>query len=211
MYYWAVLIDLFDPLVRLDFTRARTSLSNLLTYEQPDRVVEHSHRCLEMLIRLYFVRHGFESSDASLISPLTTVGFRALRSLRDAEAAHAEEWRAALSTLILCAKGLRDQGQNHFVSEAIYRLLRARMNALDPAAVFSLDEAVRIEDDDERDELIAQHISSAWPVAAAAGPGDDFNMRRLQDVFRDVSRMDLDGSSEGGSGYERSSESMESA
>ena len=206
MQYWILLIGLFEPLTRLDLTKARASLGNLLTYD--DQIVAQANHCLEMLLRLYYARHGFEHCDTSLVHALHLVGFRALRCYHN-ERHDIETSRAALSTLILCAKGLHDQGQSYFLAEAVYRKLRARMNAQRPETVARPDDSANIEDEDERDELVVKHISSVWPVAAAS-PAGDTSKRMFEDVFRDVSRMELIESSDG-SGYDHYSGEDESS
>ncbi|EJP70441.1 nitrate assimilation regulatory protein nirA [Beauveria bassiana ARSEF 2860] len=94
----------------------------------------YSRICFETIMRLYYLRNGYEGSDMILVHFLTVLSFMALggntgNSNPGAGAATSQE--ETRSTLILTAKGLYEQGNNFFVSVTILHVLRIQMAAED--------------------------------------------------------------------------------
>ena len=95
-------------------------------------------RNFETLIRLYYLRHGFDYADTFLGQPLIQLGFmslnrvQALTSGSNSNCPAPDPSSSALlaatrSTLALAAKGMHDQGRSHFIDQVTLRVLRAKM------------------------------------------------------------------------------------
>jgi hypothetical protein len=118
---------------------------------------------MELLVRLYYSRHGFGISDTSLTLWLMHVGNNARVKLTNATAsADLQGQEAALSTLVVCAKGMQEQGQNHYLHQAVFYMFK---NSL------QLDENSPLKrhlvDDDafrSGEKFRAEHVHSSWPV-----------------------------------------------
>ncbi|KAI1382785.1 uncharacterized protein F4822DRAFT_96676 [Hypoxylon trugodes] len=151
IHYHVLLISLFEPFMHMGYIHAEVD---------PNTVVSHSKACFETLMRVYYLRHGFESLDVTLVQFLHLLGFSALRDMASVENGSATH-EALRSTMILCAKGLWEQGQNYYVAEAIFRLLRQSMSAED---IYLLREIAEVEDGDGRLDHMAQEIRSRWPI-----------------------------------------------
>ncbi|KAI8959471.1 hypothetical protein F5Y11DRAFT_301730 [Daldinia sp. FL1419] len=151
IYYHVLLISLFEPFMQMGYIH---------TEADPSTIVKHSTTCFETLMRVYYLRHGFESLDLTLVQLLPLLGFSVLRdssSVEKGSIAH----EAMRSTLLLCAKGLWEQGQNYYVAEVVFRLFRQCLTA-DDAQLFR--EIMEIEESDGRPSHMATEIRSRWPI-----------------------------------------------
>lgn len=89
---------------------------------------------LETLLRIYYLRHGFESYDSMLLVHLVHLGNVALTRLAKIErnqsyAKDSEDTVERLrSTLILCLKGLYDQSKNFFLSGVVLGVMKNRLS-----------------------------------------------------------------------------------
>lgn len=117
-------------------------------------IIKHAEVRLETLLRLYYLRHSFESYDPLLMHWLMFLGDTVLQRLDSTSARlmSRSDVESMRSTLILCAKGLYDQGHNYHIAVLVYRLLRDRMKAND------LD-------------LLRTHIFSSSPGGGGSGYG----------------------------------------
>lgn len=151
IYYHILLINLFEPFMQMGYIHAEAD---------PTTIVNQSKACFETLLRVYYLRHGFEALDISLVQFLHLLGFSALRDISLAEKG-STTYEALRSTLLLCAKGMQEQGQNYHVSEVVFRLFRYSMS-LDDAQL--LKEVIETEEyDDHLDHMIGE-IRSLWPI-----------------------------------------------
>ncbi|KAI0837274.1 hypothetical protein F5Y06DRAFT_287886 [Hypoxylon sp. FL0890] len=170
IHYHILLISLFEPFLQMGYIHAEAN---------PNTIVSRSKACFETLMRIYYIRHGYESLDTSLIQFLHLLGFSALRDISSAERGSTMH-EAIRSTLMLCAKGLWDQGQNYYVSEAIFHLFKQSMSAED-ALLFK--EITEIEDSDGRLDHMTQEIRSRWPIGIFS-MADDHDDRTLEQFIR---------------------------
>ncbi|KAI1479411.1 hypothetical protein F4774DRAFT_381918 [Daldinia eschscholtzii] len=150
MYYHVLLISLFEPFMQMGYIHAEAN---------PSTIVKHSKICFETLLRVYYLRHGFESLDVTLVQLLALLGFSALRDISSVEKGTTTHG-AIQSTLLLCAKGLWEQGQNYYVAEVVFRLFRQCLSA-DDAQLFK--ETTEIEENDGRSNHMPLEIRSKWP------------------------------------------------
>ena len=100
----------------------------------PARLHGASKASLQTLVHMFYHRHGFEAYYIFLLPILVQLGFDLIERLRTPEAQQEHFppiMKATRATLILCAKGLRDQGRNFFLSELVFRILQDKMNPVD--------------------------------------------------------------------------------
>ncbi|KAI1759115.1 hypothetical protein GGR53DRAFT_524115 [Hypoxylon sp. FL1150] len=191
IHYHVLLIGLFEPFVQMGFIH---------TEANPSTIVSHSKACFETLMRVYYRRHGFQSLDVTLVQFLHLLGFGALKDYSSAEKGTAAS-EAIRSTLMLCAKGLWEQGQNYYLSEAIFRMFRQSMSLEE---VLIVQKMIEIEDYDGPLDHMVQEIRSQWPVGMFSMTDDNgvrtlehfirWWQQYLQDKALDGMAMDHDGS-----------------
>ncbi|RYO76663.1 hypothetical protein DL766_009508 [Monosporascus sp. MC13-8B] len=170
MHFHVVIICMFEPFIGTDTPPGEASA---------EAIVAESKACFETLIRLYYPRHGFESYDPSLFQFLPLLAYSALEDMRRAEG-DPQLYESVRSTLVLCARGLRDQGRCYFASEAELRLL---LESVGPEDAGLLKEYIDIEQDEGHLRHMAREIRSEWPIGAFSIPRDG-NYRTLGNFIR---------------------------
>lgn len=128
----------------------------------PAKIVAQSKASLETLVRLYFLRHGFESYDPSMILFVSLLAWSSLREYRQMLQSKSPHLDAKRSSLVLCAKFLWDQGSNCFLAEALFRLFKSSLPSKDD--VLLLKEVAEVDDDATRLSYIVQEVRSSWAV-----------------------------------------------
>lgn len=176
------MMNLFEPLVSSDYGRNIPSPS-------PEEIVISSRACMESVVRLYYTRHSFEHLDTIMVTYLLFVGFNALKMLGTA---NPQDHDAVLSTAVLCAKGLRDQSRFYCIAEAIFMVLR---DSIDPSAAHLLKDFAHIEDEEERKQLVARQLQSAYPVNIVS-IADDPEKQRLSRLVEAYTGLGLDSGAE---------------
>src|ERR1700760_3508757 len=110
MYYHHLILTIFEPL--LD-TKTNQEPS-------PQQIVADSKRCLQTLIRLYYLRHGYEAMDLFIVIPLMLAASDCLDAINERTPAYKLE--SLRSTLLLVGKGLYHQRKNHYLAEHCFEL-----------------------------------------------------------------------------------------
>jgi hypothetical protein len=182
MQYHITLLSILEPIVA---DESRTSHNDLIMDSTPQELAANSIASLETILRLYYLRHGFDSFDIMLGQFLMIVGFA---SIKDLSRVSALERNSKLSTVILCAKGLREQGRNYYLCEAVFRMVR---DAMDPSDVSILRESTKIEEEEERKELMARHINSDWPITTVSVAQDPED-HRLDNLIHATERLTVE-------------------
>lgn len=143
MEYYLTIIELFEPWTK----GLKATIVTTLDGRRVADISTVARARLETLIRLYYLRHSFDSLDSVLIMFLLLMGsitvhvladsvpsggketkydtrpsFAGTRSPNHSEADTMNRKRDA-STLLLCAKGLADQGQNLYLSTLMFNVL----------------------------------------------------------------------------------------
>ena len=103
----------------------------------PRQSLDHSRICLETLVRLYYLRHSFQSADAYMVQPLMELGVAALRRLKS-DATSPAELEDARGALVLAAQGLLDQSKIYEIGHTIFQLLNGDMRPEDASLAHRL-------------------------------------------------------------------------
>ncbi|TEA17729.1 Nitrogen assimilation transcription factor nirA [Colletotrichum sidae] len=96
-----------------------------------------------------------------VVGPLMLTGYDCIDAL--GEETSEDKVETLRSTLILVAKGLQNQRRNHYLAEALYRVVRGRMRPQEVAimrSTMNYDEAR-----EEADHTKMQAVRSHWPVS----------------------------------------------
>lgn len=159
IYYHHLFLTLYEPLCDANTTQGPS----------PQQIVADAKKQLQTLVRLYYLRHGFEAMDLFIVIPLMLTGYDCIDAIN--EQTPATELETLRSTLILIAQGLYSQRRNHYLAEALFRVIRGRMRPKELALLrgtMSLEEQEAV---NERDAM--QPVRSHWPVSV---------VKRQQDV-----------------------------
>ncbi|EQB58862.1 hypothetical protein CGLO_00836 [Colletotrichum gloeosporioides Cg-14] len=151
IYYYHLLLMIYEPLLA-------TSKASDATLQ---KVVADAKKYLQTLIRLYYLRHGYEAMDLFLVIPLMLTGYDCINAILEEKSEHQIE--ILRSTLILVAKGLQNQRRNHYLAEALFRVIRGRMR---PQEVALLRNSMTFDDEQEMEKHdMVQAVRSNWPVS----------------------------------------------
>ena len=133
------LYSMFKRLAHQDFPTPDSQFDQDGVAESPAQIRDASFRHLETLLRVYYLRHGYEHGDIFLGHCLAQLGFAALRRMATLSATGGDPARVAptsdlhslRATLALVGKGLHEQGQSYFLNKAILRTLKAKMGSVE--------------------------------------------------------------------------------
>ncbi|EUC50478.1 hypothetical protein COCMIDRAFT_32300 [Bipolaris oryzae ATCC 44560] len=91
----------------------------------PKDIVLNAKRDINVLVRLYYIRHGFKAAHVYLTSPLSKLGFMSLQNLNNSTTP--EELELDRSSLLLALEGLREQGRNYYMTRTIYHIMKSQL------------------------------------------------------------------------------------
>ena len=161
------MINVLGPLGKTDFTQRNRGL---VPYDpvphNPDPADFHPRNALsqskvlfETLIRLYYLRHGFELLDFFLVHFLGALMHMTRRAIQNSKDRLTD--RSLRSTLFLCAKGIHEQGLSHYAARAI---LSVQMRNLSPDDLGLLGEFVGANSKLDLTAILEHPIVSDWPT-----------------------------------------------
>ncbi|KAJ4017543.1 hypothetical protein NW766_003607 [Fusarium irregulare] len=133
----------------------------------PRHIVAIAKRNLQTLVRLYFLRHGFESMDLFIVIPLMIIGYDSLGAINDdTPPSEIEALRAAL-----------------------FRVIRGSMR---PQEIGLLKSSMALEagDIDQEPEL-AVAVRSQWPVSVVKRK-EDLKFRVLTNLVESFGYMNVE-------------------
>ncbi|KAG6006825.1 hypothetical protein E4U21_006632 [Claviceps maximensis] len=150
-YYHHLILAMYEPLLPQGTPRDAP---------QARQIVDDARKYLHTLIRLYYLRHGFDAMDLFIVQPLMLVATECVEAVKETTSLHQLE--ALRSILILTVKGLYEQRLNYYLAKALFWVIRARMRESEVALLkgsVHLDDA----DIDTRCDLV-QAVRSHLPV-----------------------------------------------
>ncbi|KAH7191735.1 nitrate assimilation regulatory protein nirA [Fusarium flagelliforme] len=178
MFYHYMLIGLYELLLtEVDIESSPDSVHT--NAESQKLALDHSKVCLETLVRLYYLRHGFNGSDALLTNFLVIVAFQSISKLKvgipspsssssssnpsiTTAPSAAPDLNDARATLILAEKGLGEQGQSYFFAQTVFHVV---LNSMSPEDAQLVEHYTKVpsEGPDER-RMRAEHVHSDFPL-----------------------------------------------
>jgi hypothetical protein len=145
---------------------------------EPRDIVLAAGRDINVLLRLYYHRHGFQGAGSWLTSPLAKIGFMSLHSISNRVGPEDLEYHR--SSLFLALKGLYEQGLNYYITKTIYHIIRIQIRPEEARLLLGLEDLKSVLD--ESPGLIAE-VESAW-VPQIIDISDDPVSQRLSDLTR---------------------------
>ncbi|KAF4333352.1 nitrogen assimilation transcription factor nit-4 [Fusarium beomiforme] len=151
IYYHHLLLTIFEPLSDAEASREPS----------PQRIIADAKKNIQTLVRLYYLRHGFEAMDLFIVIPLILMGYDCANAIN--EDTPAEETELLRSTLILVAQGLYNQRRNHYLAQALFKVIRGKMRPQEIGLLKSSMALDRYGVDPEPEMPVA--VRSHWPVS----------------------------------------------
>lgn len=143
----------------------------------PAMILSQSKASLETLIRLYYLRHGFESYDPTMILFISLLAWTSLREYRKMSEISSSHLDAVRSTLVLCAKFMWDQSGNYFLAELVFRFFKSTLPGKEEVRL--LREVAEADEDASRLSVMVQEARSGWPVGIFSTAKADVEESRL--------------------------------
>jgi len=167
--------------------RLSTGVKAVNNNTQPCKAVAYALRCLETVLRLYYLRHSFEHGDTYLTYFLSILANTTIENMnRDSVSPDdVETLKILRATLILAVKGLYDQGQHVYVSSAMCRLIRDRMTKEDMNA---LRRHTTWKDDQP---LVPHYVRSTFPVTIVMLE-EDWQMETVENLAKKYDQLALE-------------------
>jgi hypothetical protein len=156
---------------------------------RPSRGVAYALRCLETVLRLYYLRYSFEHTDTFLTYFLSILADITIESMNSASISPNDEETLKIlrATLILCVKGLYDQGQHIFVSSIICRLMQDRMTDKD------MNELRRCTTWEDHQPLVPEYAEVAFPVnILKIKPDENWKMETIENLAKKYNQLALE-------------------
>ncbi|KAL5398622.1 hypothetical protein PMIN02_001318 [Paraphaeosphaeria minitans] len=186
----------------LDYQIILMTMCQLFIQEQwdsgliPREVVANAKRYLNVLMRLYYLRHSFSHADAYLVPPLSKLGFMALHSINDPISQQEVDY--TISTLLLALQGLREQSRNYYITKTAYYILKDQLR---------LEEARLLQDSEDPETAVDEspgllgEIQSAW-TPRIIDISDDPVAEELSKLVKQYLGLASDRQSDNGTDYD---------
>lgn len=128
MQYHNFIINLLEEPMTTQLSLPEHLPRSLQIFGQPPReILANAKRSLEILVRLYYLRHGFEANDAFMVQFLSLLAFSTNAAIQNNTDSSTLE--ALRSTIILVALGLRDQSHSHYLGQLVFNAVRNGMGS----------------------------------------------------------------------------------
>jgi hypothetical protein len=177
IYYYHLILTMFEPL--LDVNTLRTPSTR--------DVVAEAKKHLQTVVRLYYLRHGFDAMDLFIVIPLMLTGYDCIDSITDRTPE--AELDALRSTLVLVAQGLYEQRRNHHLAKALFRVIWGRMR---PQEAALLTDRIMLEDNVfNPGKDLEQGVRSHWPVSVVKKM-EEIDAHTLTNLVQSYGHLNID-------------------
>jgi hypothetical protein len=176
MYYQHLMIAIFEPVLGQN-PQERAHL-------QP--IIATAKKHLQTLFRLYYLRHGYGSMDLFVSITLMIAASECVGAISDETPPN--ELEDLRSTLLLATKGLYEQSHNHYVAEALYKVIRGRMRPQEVALMRNSIDLV--EDESPVKKEMLQAVRSRWPVGVVKRK-EDLDEHILGNLVENYARLNV--------------------
>lgn len=147
----------------------------------PQAIIHENEAMLEFLVRIYYMRHGFDLFDPWIAVAMTMIGNKCnalLQAHPNDARIHTDNYKA---TILLSAKAFESQARNFHVAASLGIQLQT---VLKPDLLQLVRTYVKTTGIDKEDlELITQHPHSQWPIPII-GLTDDPQKSRLRGLIQ---------------------------
>ncbi|KAG5932622.1 hypothetical protein E4U53_001242 [Claviceps sorghi] len=182
-YYHHLILTMYEPLLHQDAHHEAA---------RAHQIVDEARKYLQTLVRLYYLRHGFDAMDLFIVHPLMLLALECVETVH--ETTSPNQLEALRSLLILTVKGLYEQRRNHYLAKALFRVIRGRMRE---AEVALLKGAVHVDDDeiDAQCDLV-QAVRSHLPVSLKR-KNKNMDAHTLKNLVEDYVGLSIEGGDAG--------------
>jgi len=142
-------------------------------------IVSQSERDINILLRLYYIRHSFSGADSWLSNPLAKLGFMSLQRINDTTSSH--DIHYLRSGLVLALQGLREQGRNYYITRTAYYIIRNQIRPEEASLLQGSEDATL--EADESPGLISE-VQSAW-IPSVVDISDDPVSKELSKLAKE--------------------------
>ena len=160
-----VIITLYQP-----FSTAESAENGY----SPREIITGASIRFETLLRIYYLRHSFDTTDLSFTGPLNFLGFMSVNKIT-ADVEH-HDLDATRSTLILALKGLCDQGNASYLPRITLRFLKDSMR---PEEAELADQVAGLQDEDEDELSKMRDVRGRWAPSVISVMDDPENGRLI--------------------------------
>ncbi|EGS18031.1 uncharacterized protein CTHT_0060450 [Thermochaetoides thermophila DSM 1495] len=150
--YYYMLIEVISPIIGC------TEVDGVPLNPTPYDLYLEAVNCHETLIRIHYLRHGFEGFDTFMLHFLGFNNHLAIRAVETSQGSSYLEPRR--SSVILFAKGIHEFSQALFIAKAILKLQVGRMQASEAEL---LRRELEIEPEEVAYGPMEQTVQSDWP------------------------------------------------
>ena len=192
IHYYNVIIALFHSHVGPRPEAHVPPMSKVLNAnESPHQILTEAKAFLETLVRLYYLRHSFESYSPMMSHFLSLQSFMSIDQLKSANTDETTT-KAIHSTIILATKGMRDQARSSHLAQTLSQLIYRK---LDPLIASTIKESLLPDEAETDNAQMLLHVKSTFPVNII-GISDDPEKQRLDELIKEIIGVDVDSDSE---------------
>lgn len=182
-HYWVV--QLFQPFVAQS---ADTAIIETSLKDTPQEIVRHSQVMFETLLRLYYLRHSYDTYDAWIIHFLIVLGTNALNALYTASTPTQAAAEVLRSSLVLAVTGLEQQSKNVFIAKICALGLEKSMRSEDLQWVHMYLCLKPVTMEEQR--MIDENTRSSYPLPIVRDNGQ-VETRLLGEIVKGVEKLDV--------------------
>ncbi|KAA8632821.1 hypothetical protein SMACR_02850 [Sordaria macrospora] len=187
MHFYFILINMLRPIVTSEW-RNGIPPGKTIPPCTPHDAYLNATILFETLIRIYYLRHGFEALDSFLMQFLGALAYMTIDAIaQNPSAPHVETLR---STALLATKGMWEQAQSLYVARAVLRLLASAMR---PEDVQLLKKFANVEaETDIYAAPLEQPVQSDWPTYVVRLDQNPDTVRLGKTLSSKLERLSLD-------------------
>lgn len=187
LHFYFILINILRPIVTSEWRNGIPPGKTIPPCTPHDAYLNATVR-FETLIRIYYLRHGFEALDSFLMQFLGALAYMTIDAIAQNPAApHVETLR---STVLLATKGMWEQAQSLYVARAVLRVLASAMR---PEDVQLLKKFANVEaNTDIYSAPLEQPVQSDWPTYVVRLDQNPDTVRLGKTLSSKLERLSLD-------------------
>lgn len=153
-----------------------------------DPLSELIHRAyirIESLLRLYYVRHSFDTYDSYMLYYVMFLAQHTVEVLQQGcPPEHVDAYR---STLILCARGLHEQGKHTHLMGILFRVLRDLMHQRDRDLLLTF-----IKEEPGEDSVMIEHYAQCQLVVPIVNIHEDPKTSYISNIVKEYETHSMD-------------------
>jgi hypothetical protein len=183
MQYHNFIINLFEEPMTTQLEQPENKDQVKQTLQKPPReILWESKSSTEILIRLYYLRHGFEANNAFMVQNLSLLAFTTMAAIQAGN--YPGPLDALRSTIVLAAMGLRDQSHSHYLGQLVFNAVRGGMGTEEVALIDRiLGQGRKVGKNPPKE----WHAQSIWAVDLGSIT-ENVEKRRLSNLLKNAER-----------------------